>query len=178
MPPRNRTRSQDESRCRARVVQAGTEFEFEGPETFVLAMLDRFGGGAPATMEAHPKPATKAAAKDTARPSGSASPSSSKSMSLGEFVRQLGFKRHTDLVLAFGFYLEKMRGVSEFTAADMNNCYYEAKLDTSNTSQMVIQNIKRGFMMEGKNAKGSRRAYTLTRSGEEYVEAALSPAEK
>jgi hypothetical protein len=103
------------------------------------------------------------------------SPSAVKRISLGEFVRQFQFKKHTDFVLAFGYYLEKHSGLSAFSAADINNCYYEAKMESSNTSQMIIQNIKRGFMMPAKGKgveKGGRKLFTLTRSGEEHLQKA------
>jgi hypothetical protein len=86
-------------------------------------------------------------------------------------------KKHTDISLAFGFYLEKHQGVSEFSPADINNCYYEAKLEPSNTSQMIIYNIKRGFLMAAKKAKDDKgkkgKGYTLTRSGEQFIESKL-----
>ena len=93
-----------------------------------------------------------------------------KKTSVGEFIRQLEVKKHMDLVVAFGYYLEKLAGLASFTVADINNCYYEAKLESSNTSQMIIQNIKKGHMMaaRGKADKG-HQAFVLTRTGEEYV---------
>ena len=87
-------------------------------------------------------------------------------------MRQFGFKKHTDRVLAFGYYLENHSGRPEFTPADINNLYYEAKMEPSNTSQALIQNIKRGFIMEAKKArdkKGGAKTYTLTASGEAHL---------
>jgi predicted transcriptional regulator len=77
--------------------------------------------------------------------------------------------------LAFGYYLENQSEAFEFTPADINNCYYEAKIESSNTSQMIIQNIRRGFMMlsKSKSDKGRKR-YTLTSSGEKYIETKLT----
>ena len=89
---------------------------------------------------------------------------------MGEFIRQIGFRRHTDIVLAFGYYLEQ-QGAKDFTPADVNNCYYEAKMENSNTSQMFILNIRRGYMMEAKGTKGGKRRYTLTASGVNFVTA-------
>jgi predicted transcriptional regulator len=71
--------------------------------------------------------------------------------------------------VGFAYYLENYNGVSEFTPADVNNCYYEAKMEASNTSQMIIQNIKRGFVMEAKKGEKAGRRYTLTASGEHFV---------
>jgi hypothetical protein len=102
-----------------------------------------------------------------------------KDVSPGEFIRQFGFKKHTDLVLAFGFYLEKHSGLACFSSADINNCYYEAKLESSNTSQMIIQNIKRGYLMQakvkGEEAKrGKGQLFRLTNSGEEHLRKAAT----
>ena len=95
-----------------------------------------------------------------------------KGISVGEFIRRLGLKKHTDLVLAFGYYLEKYSGATEFSPAEINRCYYDAKMETSNTSQMIIYNIKRGCIMEAKsaNSKGKgKKSYTLTNTGEQVI---------
>ena len=96
---------------------------------------------------------------------------SSKQISVGEFIRQLGIKKHTDLVVAFGYYLEEQAGLKDFTAADISNCYYEAKMETTNVSQSIIQNIKRGYMMEAKRDKDAKkgRRYTVTSSGQAFI---------
>ena len=94
-------------------------------------------------------------------------------MSLREFIQQSDLKKHTDITLAFGYYLERHQGVTEFTPADINNCYYEAKIESSNTSQMIIQNIRRGFLMASKKVEKSKSRYTLTHSGEKFVESKL-----
>jgi predicted transcriptional regulator len=75
------------------------------------------------------------------------------------------------LVVAFGYYLEKYSGATEFSPADINRCYYDAKMDTSNTSQMIIRNIRRGYVMQAKpgNSKGRKKSYTLTNTGEQFV---------
>ena len=148
---------------RIRFVRGSQEFEVEGDKDFVLDMVEKYEifsekfGIPTSTQEVHiiekEKPLT-----DTL----------TKAVSVGEFIRQLNIKKHTDIVLAFGYYLEKYSGLAEFAPADINNCYYEAKLESSNTSQMIIQNIKRGFIMQ---SKGESKSYTLTQSGIEYIEA-------
>lgn len=156
---------------RVKLVRAGEEFEAEGDKAFVLAMLQRFH---PALPGGKPLPPDSEAPSEKLR-SRLEKPSAAKPVAVGEFIRQLAPKKHTDMVLAFGYYLEKQSGVRDFTAADINRCYYEAKLDPSNTSQMVAHNIKRGAMMEAKGAKGAgRKRYMLTQSGEDKVRALLS----
>ena len=144
---------------RIRISKGDQNFEAEGDKRFVLEMLKRFeGSGGPRTTrgEGPPDPAALA---------------SSKRVSVGEFIRQLGIKKHTDLVVAFGYYLEEHSGLKDFTAADINNCYYEAKMETTNVSQSIIQNIRRGYMMEAKGDKKAKkgRRYTVTASGQSFI---------
>ncbi len=133
-------------------------------------MLKRFEGG--------DRPGTTPRKSATPDPAAFAS---SKEVSVGEFIRQLGVKKHTDLVVAFGYYLEQHSGLTDFTAADINNCYYEAKMETTNVSQSIIQNIKRGYIMEAKGDKKAKkgRRYTLTISGQTFIgKIAAGPSEE
>jgi hypothetical protein len=144
---------------RIRMSKGEQQFEAEGDKRFVLEMLKRFEGGGAlkgASGGKAPNPAALAA---------------SKQVSVGEFIRELGVKKHTDLVVAFAYFLEEHSGLKEFTAADINNCYYESKMETSNVSQSIIQNIKRGYMMEAKGDKKAKkgRRYTVTASGQTFI---------
>lgn len=114
--------------------------------------------------------------KATASPASPLATSLDKGISVGEFIRRLGLKKHTDRVVAFGFYLEKYSGATEFSPADINRCYYDAKMETSNTSQMIIQNIKRGYVMLARSARSKgkgKKSYTLTNTGEQFIGALL-----
>jgi hypothetical protein len=51
-----------------------------------------------------------------------------KTLSIRDLPQQLSLKRHTDITLAFGYYLERFTDVHEFTPADINNCYYEIRV--------------------------------------------------
>ena len=153
------------SNVRIRIVRDGAELEAEGTEEFVREMLERFEGTGISTES---------------KASKSESPSrviseSSKRLSAREFVQKFGAKRHADRIVAFGYYLEKYLDKKEFTAADINNLYYEAKLETSNTSQGIINGIKCGLLMEapGQKKGAAKKRYTLTQTGEEFVEKKL-----
>jgi hypothetical protein len=153
---------------RLRLTQDGREFEVEGDKAFVLSMLKRYGPDAP------PERSRPKSARTTEDAIAVISPTAGKSLSIREFIQQLDLKKHTDITLAFGFYLERHQGLREFTRADIHNCYYEAKLEPSNTSQMIIQNIKRGFLMPSKkSAEAGRSRYTLTSSGEAFIHSKL-----
>ncbi len=155
---------------RLKIVRDGHEFEAEGDRAFVLEMLKRHGPQSPAPTDSKDGKGKKIPERRATL----VSPTKGKSLSIREFIQQLDLKKHTDISLAFGYYLERHQGVAEFTPADINNCYYEAKLEASNTSQMIIQNIKRGYLMPSKKKgeKGKNR-YTLTNSGEKFVESKL-----
>ena len=151
---------------RLRIGGDGKEFEAEGDKAFVLAMAKQYGPQA--TPPSPPGKPGKPGKPE--KPIPLAQQPSGKGLSLREFIQQLNFKKQTDIVVAFGYYLEKYRGNADFSAADINNCYYEAKLETSNTSQMISNGIKSGRLMPSR-AKGEkgRKRFTLTDSGETFV---------
>jgi hypothetical protein len=155
---------------RLRVVQEGREFEAEGDKAFILQMLRLHGLHSSVPSAA----ADEADQRVPQKRESVVRRTTGKSVSIREFIQQLDLKKHTDISLAFGYYLEKHQGLSEFTPADINNCYYEAKLEASNTSQMIIQNIKRGYLMASKKKEDAGKSrYTLTNSGEQFIESKL-----
>jgi len=153
---------------RIKIGKGDFQFEAEGDKNFVLEMLKRFEGGLPTSGR---KPEKGSSKKEGSEPGAGRT---LKSLSVGEFIRQIGVKKHTDIVLGFGYYLEKFSGLSEFTVADINACYYDSKMESSNTSQMIINNIKRGVIMEAKRAEKKKKSFRLTGTGEESIRALLS----
>lgn len=152
---------------RIKIAHGDSHFEVEGDKKFVLDMLAKYGEVSTTVAPTRSVPSRTA----KTGPATVLLPTAGKKVSLGEFIRQLGFKKHTDMVLAFGYYLEKVSGLASFTAADINTCYYEAKLESSNTSQMIVQNIRSGRMMPAKKGEDKgKKAYVLTRTGEEFIE--------
>jgi len=155
---------------RIRVVRAGEEFEVEGDKKFVLEMFKKFDSGKSVSEgEQAVVPSGKKKGKTV-----QLVPASGKRLSAGEFLRQIEVKKHTDIVLAFGYYLETYSGLKDFAPADINALYYDAKVEPSNTSQMLIQNIKRGFIMASKKAGKGEKRYLLTQSGVDFINAKLS----
>lgn len=163
---------------RLKIAREGYEFEAEGDKAFVIEMLKRFvpSTGVQRTKIIETLKGKEEPKRGRKKETSYVPPAGTKSLSIREFIQQFNFAKHTDITVAFGYYLEKHSGVSDFTPADINNCYYEAKLDSSNTSQMIIQNIKRGFMMPSKkkSEKGKKKFYTLTSSGEDFIKSKLS----
>lgn len=159
---------------RVRIVKPDFELEAEGNKAFVMEMINRFETPTPAPSSSKKTTRTHSTADAQKAILGK------KMLSVGEFVRQVGAKKHTETVLAFGYYLEKYGGVKEFTAADINRCYYDSKMESSNTSQMINNNIRTRRMMEAKKKKGEkgRKAYVLTRTGEDLIEKNLKKTEQ
>jgi hypothetical protein len=153
---------------RIRFRQADTEFEVEGDRNYVTKTYQDLREILGLSERAKPVLAgEERTAKSAPTKSLGGKPSSPR-----EFIDRNGLKRHVDIVLAFGYFLEKARGLKNFTGADINTCYYEAKVEPSNTSQMIINNIKKGLIMpQSKKKVGARASYTLTRTGEEFVDA-------
>lgn len=152
---------------RLRFRQADTEFEIEGDRTYVTKTyqdLKEILG-----LSERAKPILTGEQKTTK--SSLTKPLGGKTSSPREFIDRYGVKRHVDIVLAFGYFLERVRNQKSFTGADINTCYYEAKVEPSNTSQMIINNIKKGLIMPQSKKAGARASYTLTRTGEQFIEA-------
>lgn len=161
-----------QTQYRIRVRRGDIEVEIEGDKSYVnraFAELKRLvlGLEEPSTAGS---PKSQRAAK--------AYLPSAKPQSVREFLDSYDLKKHTDIVLAFGYYLEKRRVLSSFSPGDLNGCYYEAKLEPSNTSQMIINNTKKGLIMDAPGSKKKKRKYILTRKGERFVEAGFVQRKK
>lgn len=144
---------------RLRIKVGEKEFEAEGPADFVEQMLAKFD----------PQKSTAAPSRSSSGTGTEGLGAGGKPQSVGEFVRLLGITKHTDLVLAFGYYLEKYKGQTDFTPADINACYYDTKREASNTSQAIIQNMRSGRLMQAKGEGGARAKYIVTSTGEQQV---------
>lgn len=155
---------------RVRFARGDQQFEAEGDKSFVAQMVELFTkeGNLPLPSQ----PSTKHEKRPQSSIESTLGKENQKPYSVSEFVHHLGVKKHTDLILAFSFFLEKYSGLEEFTAADINACYYQAKMESSNTSQMILQNVRKGFF-SGTNRLGGGKRYSLTEAGKKRVEALL-----
>ena len=127
---------------RMRFKQGDTEFEIEGDRAYVTKTYHEIKDILGLSQSEKPVLAGEVKPSKTVSPK----PMGGKSSSPREFIDRYGLRRHVDIVLAFGYFLEKTRNLKVFTGADINTCYYEAKVEPSNTSQMIINNIKKGLI--------------------------------
>ena len=94
-----------------------------------------------------------------------------KKISIREFILQKKPKTATQKVLLIGYYLEHFEKIECFTVKDIENGLRQAKEHAGkNISDLINKNIKRGYVMECKEKKGRLKTFTLTNSGEEFVE--------
>lgn len=93
-----------------------------------------------------------------------------KEESLAEFLERLPSRTHQDKILAFGYYLEKVRSMPSFGVKEINDCYDEVKEAKSNSAQYMVLLIKSGLIMKAKNTgQGGASQYVLTRKGESTI---------
>jgi hypothetical protein len=92
-----------------------------------------------------------------------------KLISVKELILSKGPKSDNDRTLVIGFYLES-KGAVSFTVKDLQEGFREARERVPNNINLcVLQNIKKGLMMEAGTNKGPK-LWNLTAPGERYVE--------
>ena len=98
--------------------QADTEFEIEGDRNYVTKTyqeLKEILG-----LSERSKPVLVGEQKPTKSIAGKSL--GGRTSSPREFIDRYGVKRHVDIVLAFGYFLERLRSQKNFTGADINTC--------------------------------------------------------
>jgi hypothetical protein len=92
-----------------------------------------------------------------------------KKLSIREFMLQQGVSTDTDKVVVLGSYLERFSSLQSFNIADLEAAFREAREPIpKNINETVNKNIRKGYLMEA-GEKDSKKAWTLTNSGESFV---------
>lgn len=98
-----------------------------------------------------------------------------KKMSVKEFLLTKDLKSEVQKVLAIGYFLEHMEGITSFNVMDLEATFRVAKEKLpKNMNDAVNKNIARGFLMEAEEKKESKKAWYLTSTGERQIETELS----
>lgn len=101
--------------------------------------------------------------------------SKSKKISAKEFMLTKTLKTDVQRVLALCYYLELNEEMKSFNVHDIETVFRLAKVKLpSNINDAVNKNISKGYMMEAAERKDTKKAWTLTSSGETFVESELS----
>ena len=98
-----------------------------------------------------------------------------KKISAKEFLLTKVFKSEIEKGLVLAYYLEYTEGMLSFNVDDVVEVFRVAKEKKPlNPSDVIAKNAARGFIMEAAEKKGKRKAWTLTATGERYVESELN----
>ena len=91
---------------------------------------------------------------------------------LGEFLDIKGNpKKHTDVVAIFAYWLLHVEKVKLFNAEDIERCYdLTRKTKPKNIHSTIDKNVQRHIFADAKEKKDGKKAWIITRTGEEYVE--------
>lgn len=101
--------------------------------------------------------------------------SKKKKSSAKEFLMTKKLKTETKKVLALGYFLEYMEGMTSFNINDLEIAFRSAKEKLpKNMNDAVNKNIARGFLMEVADKKEAKKAWCLTATGEKYIEEGLN----
>ena len=97
-----------------------------------------------------------------------------KQTSIKEFILAKKPKDDVEKTLTIGYYLENFRSMSSFNVKDLEDGFREAKEKIPvNINDKVAKNIQKGYMMDVKKKKDKLKAWTLTSTGERFVENGL-----
>lgn len=98
---------------------------------------------------------------------------SGKKVSAAEFLRGAGHKNQTDRGIILGYYLERLNSQPSFTTSELGELGIQTKQPFTNISDIVSRLASRGLMMRSGDKEG-QKAYSLTASGEEYVQSMMA----
>ena len=91
--------------------------------------------------------------------------------SIASFLNEKKFSTDVELVMGVGYYIECIEKNGVFTSKDVENKLIEArKGKPGNISQMLTQNIKKGFLRECADKKDNLKAYSILDEGIKWCE--------
>lgn len=92
--------------------------------------------------------------------------------SLAEFLKSKGSpKQHSVLVVIFGYWLFHKENQEFFNLKDIAKCYSDARIpESSNASQYMNDAQGKGLFKRLEEKKDNQTAWTITPSGDDFVE--------
>ena len=73
--------------------------------------------------------------------------------------------------MALAYFLERQDGLTSFNVPDLETVFRAARERLpKNMNDAVNKNVARGFLMETKEKKDSKKTWQLTATGERFVE--------
>jgi len=106
-----------------------------------------------------------------AKPNCEGKPPTDKRVSPREFLDLKKTSTAIEKTLALAYYLEHIEQMSSFNVSDLSNAFRMAKEPLPvNLNDMINKNISKGYLMDFQKPKDSKKAWTLTATGEKFVE--------
>lgn len=100
---------------------------------------------------------------------------SNKKQSPKEFLLTKSVTGDVQKTLALAYYLESNEGMESFNVPDLQKTFRIAKEKLpKNLNDQINKNISRGYLMDAEEKKDSLKAWTLTSTGEKFVEEELN----
>lgn len=96
-----------------------------------------------------------------------------KDLSIKEFLIQKNAQNVSivEKTLVICYFLENHLSTNPFNSKDIEDVFRLAKeKPPTNVADMINKNVKKGLLMEDKEKKDNKKAFTLTSTGESYVE--------
>lgn len=96
--------------------------------------------------------------------------------SIASFLNDKKFSTDVELIMGVGYYIECIEKNGVFTSKDVENKLIEArKAKPGNISQMLTQNIKKGYLRECADKKDNLKAYSILDEGIKWCESYVAP---
>lgn len=93
-----------------------------------------------------------------------------KKLSAREFLMKTPAKSEVQKVLALGYFLEHIEGMTSFNVSDLEAVFRAAKEKLpKNMNDAVNKNVARGLLMEAESKKDAKKAWYLTSTGERHL---------
>jgi len=92
--------------------------------------------------------------------------------SLVEFIRAKGNpSKHPDITIVFSYWLHKKEEMSSYNVDDIEKCYDETRISKPKNIGDLMNRVQgKGYLMPASEKKEGKKAWVITRTGEEYVE--------
>lgn len=91
--------------------------------------------------------------------------------SLAGFLRDKKFTTGVEIVMGVAYYIEHINQVSPFTSRDIETALDDSRQNKpGNISQMIVQNIKKGYLRELKEKKDGLKAFCVLEKGKNWCE--------
>jgi len=103
-----------------------------------------------------------------------------KNLSIKEFILAKKPKDDTQKMLVIAYFLEKYEGLASFNTKDLASGFERAKekipANINDRANKIIGNT--GYIMEAREKKDNLKTWTLTNSGERFVDEDLPPKQE